>query len=261
MRALLLAAGILAGSPAGALAADAVSPASWPSGFGGIYAAIGGGFGLGTIRDFSVGWLEAEASPKGAFGAGAVGYNMQSGSLLFGLELSGRAGGESLTAARTRPVESYWFFFSLPSTGTATDSYAFRSDAGLHLSTRVGFVMQDTLLFAKIGLGAARTTDSFRIDGSGTIMSCAFFWPCDITPVPSGAITMRRWTPSFLFGAGVEQNFGRWFLRIGGEVEAISGLQGNKASGELGPRGGFSGAAHSDFYWATRASGLVGARF
>jgi hypothetical protein len=78
------------------------------------------------------------------------------------------------------------------------------------------------------------------------------------------------------FWRGIEQNLGRFFLRLSAEAEVIGpnsysfgplllspGRTVSSAGVDLGPAspGSFSGGASSDTFWTGRAIGIVGLRF
>jgi hypothetical protein len=144
-------------------------------------------------------------------------------------------------------------------------SYEFRSDAGVNLGGRFGVVFNQTLVFAKAGVGIAHAEDRFTFQGSGAV--CIGFAGNGIDCVRSVAIgsaatTLARWSPSLLAGVGIEHNFGIFFVRAGADIEAITGLKGfSLLSGPIPTSGRFSVNASSEPFWTTRGTALVGFRF
>lgn len=159
--------------------------------FHGPYMAVGGSYGAVTPQNA----LSGPVSPHGPSLAGAAGYNLVFGNMLFGTEIAGRLGAERATTAAAN------LFF-----GTF-DTYSFTNAASIHASARAGFVSDDSLFFAKIGFGAV------KVEMTST------------TTFLTGATTrthIEQWAPSLLLGAGIERNFGPWFARLGADLEMAS---------------------------------------
>jgi opacity protein-like surface antigen len=250
-----------------AFAADYPPPAppvQYPQ-FSGFYAAGGGGFGVSTWRNYSMsefyssdccfasGNASGQVAPQGWLGTAAAGYNMQYGSWLGGLELSGRWGEEGAE----RHVRSIILRNGAPQPGAVDHNYQFRSDAGVSLAVRAGIVLDRTLIFGKLGVGIAHAEDRFSFQGSGIVCipSCS--------PIGSAELSVARWSPSLVAGVGLEHNIGRLFLRVGADLEGIYGLKGMSVTPPSGisPGGNASGSASSEDFWTTRGTALVGFRF
>lgn len=214
-----------------------------PSKFHGGYAALGGSYGWASTRSYDVSAPTSfsdgngTAQPSGASGVAALGYNITSGQLLFGGELSGRWGDESAKEGSTHQLGS---IFEGPV--TVQHSYQYRNDASVHLSGRVGMTFEDTLIFGKVGFGATRIEEVYSLNVPG------FF---------SGTIAETNWVPSAIFGVGVEQNIGPVFVRVAGEVEAFDATLQRTPPGSR-PAGASS---HDGLSWVSRVAAMLGLRF
>jgi hypothetical protein len=247
--------------------------------FDGFYAAVGATYGVSTARPFSsfafpAGGDSGETMPQGPSGVATAGYNFTTGRLLIGLELDGRWGRET---ASTSTVQSFTDPGGLFSNGTVSLTYKVTSDLAAHLSLRAGGLIGDTLLFGKVGVGAARVTDNYGADLT-QLSSCGFitFPSCAFRQFGgAGSYETTKWAPSFLFGVGAEHNFGSFFVRVNAEAEMVGSQKYNGGTTlpdgkQVSPTGvvigtgpgGFIGA-FSDFnsFWTARAGGMVGVRF
>jgi hypothetical protein len=263
-----------------ALAADyGLPPQSSPvleaNPFLGGYAALGGSYGVGSPRRFSVSsprnnfvgfpsddGLSGDASPAGWSGVAVAGYNMTFGPALIGIELDGRWGEEKFTQANKAANNN-----GIAPVGTISYGYTFKNDAGLHLSARLGAVFGDTLIFGKLGAGASRIRDEFATDQT-TAIRCSsinvFVVPnvcTGPTPGGTGSYAQTRWAPSLILGVGAERNIGAFFLRAGVEAETLA----QDAFSFTQPTANgwsFSGSVSSpNTQWAVRASAMAGVRF
>jgi opacity protein-like surface antigen len=219
-----------------------------------------------------------DASVQGLSGTAAAGFNMTFGPLLIGLELDGRWGDER--AATTKAVDDAF----TPNIGASIQTYEIKSDAAVHLSGRIGATIDQTLVYGKIGFGLAHISERFTADDTGLFVCSpnANLFPCTTNRIFGGAGTVvsENWVPSFVGGVGLEQNWGRFFVRLGAEAEAVrlqdfsdsvrksAGRLVSPSGEDLGPFPGnpFSGnsvfgSASSDAFWMVRASGMIGVRF
>lgn len=228
--------------------ADPAPVMTVPAPFAGYYAAGGVGYGIAEPRSFSiigpVVFTSGTENPQGWSGGGAVGYNFQSGSLVLGLELSGRAGRESDSSSGVFVVTQTNGLV----TAQAPFFHEFNVDAGIHLSGRVGAAFGNTMVFAQAGIGAAHTVEA-AATGAGFLCTSLVFIGSILTctaavSTPATFVETTQWQPSALFGIGLEQNYGSWFGRFSAQAEGIKGPAGS-----------------NDFYWTTRALGMVGFRF
>jgi hypothetical protein len=269
--------------PSSGMAADYAPPVAPPlPEFGGFYAAVGAGYGVSTWRNYFMrefldireinfnrtGEASGQVTPQGWFGTSMIGYNIQYGWLLGGLELTGRWGKEGADGPTSRST----FVTTAGFVGNVDHSYQFRSDSGVSLAARAGVVLGQTLLFGKLGLGVAHADDRFFFHGSGSACVVEQFIGNKLVctaaaPMGSASLTIARWSPSVVAGVGMEHNIGRFFLRVGAELEGIYGLNGfsNTPPANIEPKGVFNnnafGQAGSEAFWTTRGTALVGFRF
>lgn len=208
--------------------------------FHGPYAAIGASYGTGqplATTDFA----GTTKAPHGASGVFAAGYNVQSGNLVFGTELSGRYGDEGATHDAITTLNSIFTPYTL--TQTLYDDWWWKSDAAVHLSGRMGFAIGDAMVFAQAGMGATHVKTGY------TYRNVAFYCVtgttnCTNLPDIAFSASVNRWYPSALFGAGFEYNWGRVFGRVSGEMEGILRTLGT-----------------TEPHWMVRGKGMVGYRF
>lgn len=169
---------------------DYVAPRSW----NGFYVGLFAGYGWGRARatapfDSNTGFFynflgnSYVFDANGFFGGGTVGYNVQSGALVFGLE--GEVGYLGLRGSALEPND-------LPAT---TDTVTrFRSDVYGALYGRLGFVQGAALLYGKGGI-------AFLNAGGSTIDPCAGTPGCGTTTLNvTGSKVMVGWSA----GAGIE---------------------------------------------------------
>ncbi len=132
-------------------------PVSAPNTWAGFYVGINGGYGWGGGGDtFTEGGNPfTRATPEGGFGGGQVGYNFQSGSIVYGVETDFQGGdiSDSVTGANNTSRERLdWF-------GTARGRLGFALDRVLIYGTG-GFAYGDVRQHAILG------ADTF--DNAGT---------------------------------------------------------------------------------------------
>jgi opacity protein-like surface antigen len=220
--------------------------------FEGWYAAVGGGYGVTGPRQVQinsqfgfVSGLFDTAYSSGWSVSGLSGYNVMVGRWLFGIELDGRFSNER---GQAEQINSGPNSFGLLS-GMERLRYEIKSDAGVHLSGRIGATFENTLVFAKLGAGVTHVAEAFIDDASNAAFS--FCTPCTPQIGVSRGASKSAWLPSSIFGFGVEQNFGAIFVRGQGEIEAA----------QLQETRHFAGSSTSNLYWTARAMGMVGVRF
>jgi outer membrane immunogenic protein len=183
---------------------DYVVPRTWS----GLYVGLFAGYGWGRARateptdpalvfPFYNGTNDPYSfNVSGFFGGGTIGYNVQSGALVYGLE--GEVGYLGLRGSEIDPNGT--IFFGTPDTVTT-----FKSDAYGALYGRLGFVQGAALFYGKGGVAAlnARAT---------TIDPCAGTPGCGTTTLNmTGSKVMIGWSA----GAGVE-----WMLSPAWSVKA-----------------------------------------
>jgi len=219
--------------------------------FHGAYVSIGGAYGLGSPVNLSTfdgiqQIYSVTGSPHGPSVVGSVGYNIQFGHLVTGLELSGRYGRERFSD--TGPVVSVnGGEFGL--IGTSSPSSGFNVDSSVHAAIRAGLAFGDTLAFVKAGAGMAHANEFARSDVKGTRCDFSIFvvdrFVCGQRGTLASIVNENNaWLPSVLFGLGIEHNFGPVFGRIEVEAEGISRFNQNL-----------------DLYWTARAMAAIGYRF
>jgi opacity protein-like surface antigen len=218
------------------------------------------------------------ASPEGWSGTAVAGFNTTFGRLLLGIELDGRWGTEK--AVKTDAVDSAF----TPNIGRSIQTYEIESKGAAHLSARIGATIDNTLLYAKIGVGLTHISEQFTADDTGLFVCSpvAFSFPCTTNRIfgGKGTVVSENWLPSVIGGVGLEQNWSRFFVRLGAEAEAVNlqdfsdsvrkspGRLVSPTGSELGPFPGspfggneVNGNAFSSAFWMVRASGMIGVRF
>jgi hypothetical protein len=240
--------------------------------FVGGYVALGGSYGVGSPRNFSLGSdftgsgfalpFSSNGSPAGWAGVAAGGYNMTFGPALVGIELDGRWGNERFAKDDGSVANTNGF----APAGRISYGYSFANQAGVHLSGRLGAVFGETLVFGKVGAGASRVKDTFAADQT-TATRCASISLAGtvscVGPTVGGAgsFAQTRWVPSLLIGVGAERNLGVFFVRGGVEAEMLA--QDTLSITQPTANGwSFSGSATSpNTQWTVRANAMVGIRF
>jgi hypothetical protein len=224
--------------------------------FDGYYAAIGGGYGVGSGRDGGIaGPFDSSGisltSTAGPNINAAVGRNIAFGWGLVGLELDARWEGEK-GAGTISPSTSF------PNIGTPVLSYSYKNDAGLHAAIRVGATFDDLLVFAKAGLGATRITELFTADERNVRPCLVFNGGCVLFGEPGDLATTQTtsWLPSAVFGIGAEKNWGPVFARLGADLEAF-----NHATTSVSAPGVRGSSSSSQIMWTTRGTAMIGVRF
>jgi hypothetical protein len=243
-------------------AANASSPSTPPSPkkFHGGYVVGLGGYDFGGDNPGSRAFV-APTLPtmQGALVGGAVGWNFQSESLLFGLE--GRAFYSMSKAERSdsfvgSPISfPYWsgwcqsfgnpfcttnasapqFPFGLPYRSAFALTNKLERTIAFDASVRFGGVVDDVLIYARLG-GGAETIKSTSTSDSTARLTCnnpvsvvvptgpdsgnAYVVSCG--SITGGSVAVRTANtiqPYLTAGLGLERNFGKLFARIEGEVQ------------------------------------------
>jgi hypothetical protein len=191
-----------------------------PSRFNGAYAAITGGYDFAEASpsvvggSFPITYLNAVSGPK----VGAViGYNAVSGSLLLGFE----------ARAQYAFGDTHTFYESGVQTLAAKVTRPLSGD----LSARAGLILNDWLAYSRIGLGVEQTR---------SIYVSNVYTNANITS-----------NPVVLLAAGVERNFGNYFLRAEAEwmVHFGSGV------------GAFGSPSGDNIYYTPAVNVAAGYRF
>lgn len=224
--------------------------------FQGFYVGAGGAYGLGSGRNFNFGAFyqiptsfsfgigsSGTQAVQGASGAVFAGYNLNMGHLLVGLEADGRWGSEAGSNVSAAGIAFYR-----------------SSDVGAHVAIRIGAVLDQTMVYLKLGAGANRTNERASLDDRGSLICIDFNVPCGTIPGVTANVGAASWAPAAVFGLGLEHNFGRLFGRVFGEIEAtnLQGVTFNSAT--TFPL--LTGVTSSDgLAWTVRAGGALGWRF
>jgi hypothetical protein len=236
--------------------APAFEPPPARNPFDGYYAAVGGGYGVGSGRDGVVaGPLEisgiALTSTAGPNVTAALGRNIAFGWGIVGLEIDARWAAEK-GAGVVSPID-------FQNVGTPLLSYSYKDDAGVHGAIRVGATFDDLLIFAKAGLGATRVTESFTAD-ERNVRRCLVLGPsgCVVVGPAStlGTVQTSSWLPSAIFGVGLEKNWGPVFARLGADLEAF-----NHATTSAAAPGVRGSSTSGQIMWTTRGTAMIGVRF
>jgi hypothetical protein len=228
--------------------------------FDGYYAAIGGGYGVGSGRDtvFIQGPLTratgAITTTQGPNASIVAGRNIAIGWGIVGVEVDARWSDEKGGFA----TNSFGNTFNLVTPGWS--SYSYQNDAAFHASLRVGATFDDLLIFAKAGVGATRVTETFSVDERNAQFCLAFdFSGCAVLS-PAGSIWSTKttsWLPAAIIGVGVEKNWGPVFARFSADLEAFNHSI-TQVSGQQ-PVSGSSTA--TQLMWTTRGTAMIGVRF
>ncbi|MDP3546562.1 MAG: hypothetical protein Q8S29_10310 [Phreatobacter sp.] len=251
VRLLAVAGLLLAALPAGAQDVrrsaipdfDQVAAAS--RGVGGFYVAGGLGYGLPARRDFTI--VDGFACPGAnvpylgpvSLGGGSgcrtsaglsgltahaiAGWNFGGPQgLISGIEFRGRIGREQ-GAGRLGGSTLVSIPGVSPYTNTASGTYRASLDGGLALTARYGYAFSGVMPFLRAGLGMARLSEQVDFDATGSRSCTVGGVPPAVTCTSGGTVASRtaRWLPSAILGAGLEVPFGRMFVRLDGEVEAV----------------------------------------
>ena len=214
------------------------------------YVAAGGSYGIGDLVNFFVAdpiffGFSGQGAPKGASFVGAGGFNLQTGHLVVGLELSGRYGSEKFDQSFTAFTARQFGVI-----GSSTATYRVNLDSSVHAAVRAGFAIDDTMIFAKAGAGVAHFNETSTSLVNASICTAAAIVAGQIVctarvPITSAPPTARNaWLPSLLFGLGIEHNFGPVFGRLEAEAEVTKRYNDPTES-----------------FWTARAMAAIGVRF
>ena len=167
----LLAGSAIADIPAAGLAADIPVKAPPPvaaivSGWTGFYFGIHGGYGWGGSRDIQTSYLPSpadfngqpfstEIAPKGFLGGGQIGYNLQSGSLVYGVEAD-FSWSNVEGSAQSAP---FLLFGGAPLNNGSSHTFRQELDWFGTVRARLGFLVSPTMLaYVTGGLAYGRTS-------------------------------------------------------------------------------------------------------
>src|SRR4051812_36265122 len=146
----------LASPPAADTAAPPVYvPVAEKSPFQGFYSTLGGSYGFSSPRTVSLSApifasISDTLTAEGFSGRATIGYNATLSNFLFGAELAGRLGRESVSLHNVQPASAF-----IGLNGSTVFDYQLRNDAGVHIAARAGVLCDNTLVFARVGVGAS----------------------------------------------------------------------------------------------------------
>lgn len=179
---------------------------SSPNPFAGFYAALGGGYGVSTDILTVVAGSTPEVHPAGPFVQMIVGNNVTNGAGLLGLEAIIR-----WDAIRAAMNESGNIAILTPPLSSFQVTYRFHEDFGVFFAGRVGLAFDQTMIFAKMGIGATHIRESWSFLGN----------PALFAPIV-GSDQRSRFVPAGIFGIGTEHNIGRFFARAEIDMEVLA---------------------------------------
>jgi outer membrane immunogenic protein len=116
----------------------------------GLYVGVNGGYGANAASVPS-GWLD----PAGGFGGGQIGYNVQRGNIVFGVEADIQGGDISDTVAGT--------------VGDYRGNYESKMDWFGTVRARAGYTFDRALVYATGGFAYGNVTNSFCANAGGCI--------------------------------------------------------------------------------------------
>lgn len=174
--------------------------------------------GYGQVAVDGVSGCSTSARLSGLSGHLIAGWNFSGDQAwVSGAEFRGRLGSETgsgrlggATQVSLAGIASY--------VNQAQGAYQAELDAGLAVSARFGYNLSGFLPFVRVGVGAARLTETSRFDATN-----ARYCTTSLTCTTGGNIASAKtsWLPSAVFGAGLEIPYGRFFARVDGELEAV----------------------------------------
>jgi hypothetical protein len=229
--------------------------------------------GTGNCCIFGINGITGTVDPSGWSGAAVAGVNLVFGPLLVGLEMDGRFGGERQDKGGS-PAQPQTTLVTDPKLTLAPMySYRYRDEGAVHVAGRIGAAFNDTMVYFKIGGGLARIAETFTADETGVsfcTQSGVLITPpftvetiCAVREQGGAASAVERhWRPSVLVGVGAEQNVGRFFGRLYGDMEFIS-LQTTTVNGVplSANRTLLGSSSQQDLQWSARMGALIGVRF
>jgi outer membrane immunogenic protein len=147
---------------------------------------------------------------KGIIGGGQVGYNVQTGYWVFGLELDWQASGEKGGATRSAAFdvgEGFCPTICTVAQGTATTQYEAKILWFGTARGRVGYAADGLLLYGTGGLAYGRVKVAGTNTVTGVVTDC-FIDDCDITPLAAAtAFDRSKVNIGWTLGAGIEGAF------------------------------------------------------
>jgi outer membrane immunogenic protein len=145
---------------------------------------------------------------KGIIGGGQIGYNVQTGHWVFGLELDWQASGEKGGATRSAAfdvVEGDCPIFCTFAQGTATTQYEAKILWFGTARGRVGYAADGLLLYGTGGLAYGRVKVTGTNTVTGVVTDCSIIGGCDTDPLAAAtAFDRSKVNLGWTLGAGIE---------------------------------------------------------
>jgi outer membrane immunogenic protein len=171
-------------------------------------------------------------NPSGAFGGGQLGYNFQTGAIVFGVETDFEGSGIRGTAGATLPY--------IVAPNTVTETLSSNLDWFGTLRGRVGYTWGPALLFATGGLAYGQVKNTF------TYTDTLGF---------AGLTSTSSTRTGFTVGAGIEYMFLRgWSAKF--EYQYIDLGSAGLALTEAGPTSGFADFTQTSYRYNTFRGGV-----
>lgn len=219
--------------------------------FAGSYATVGASYGVGSSRTTTIQPAilypptSGRVEPQGTSVVASAGYNIMFDRWLVGFEVDGRYGAEHDSWRATNVMLGN----ALNAVIFASHRYRYSNDGAVHVSLRGGATFENTLIYAKAGVGVARLREEWEVNDQVLLTNLTL-------PFVQNA-SKTTWVPSYLLGAGIEQNFAWAFARFAVEAEII-----NRQTTEGFDNGSSVGTAQGTKpFWTARATAQIGARF
>jgi len=186
-------------------AADFGGPSYAVVNWSGFYAGVNAGYGWDASSIGSKvtdGTFNYDIQPSGGFGGGQIGYNIQKGNIVYGIEadIQGAAIGDSIKKSST--VAVYDAFGDLLGTASTSGTVKSTLDYFGTIRARLGYTTGPALIYVTGGLAYGEITDQYSGTGSVT----TFGTKSSITATPTG----------WVIGAGAEQKL---FSNLGVKAE------------------------------------------
>jgi outer membrane immunogenic protein len=148
---------------------------------------------------------------KGIIGGGQIGYNVQTGRWVFGLELDWQASGEKGGATRSNAFvvqEGDCPIFCTFSQGTAATQYEAKILWFGTARGRVGYAADGLLLYGTGGLAYGRVKVAGTNTVTGAVTECSIIGGCETNPLAAAtAFDRSKVNIGWTLGAGIEGAF------------------------------------------------------
>lgn len=191
-------------------AADFGGPSYAVVNWSGFYAGVNAGYGwdassIGSKIDD--GLFKYDIQPGGGFGGGQIGYNMQNGNIVYGIEADIQGAGIENSVKKSGSVvvnDPLLGTYAVSATGTAKSTLDYFGT----VRARLGYTTGPALIYVTGGLAYGEITDEF----TGTATVSAFGLTASGTARTSKTVTPTGW----VIGGGAEQKL---FSNLGVKAE------------------------------------------